>query len=205
MTRILGVAGAIWLMPLLCAQPPKISARDLYYEAEGSAAVPATHHLGLRYNLVKVDPATKKTETVDPEANFKQGDCFAIEFTPNQNGQLYVLNRGSSGEWQALMPSRDMPNEAATVQANTTVRIPREYCFQLDGTRGVETLTVAIAASDAHLDQKDMIVQVRQWQTQQMTGRDLVLGKTADNTVYAVEAPGKKDGHVALEIRIRHE
>lgn len=177
----------------LCAQKSGLSARDLFYEATDA---PAAHRLGLRYSLLKIDPATRKEQTVDPDQNFKEGDCFAVEFTPNLSGHLYVLNLGSSGEWRPLLPSPDMPDEAGAVQANTTVRVPREFCFQLDGKRGVETLTVAIAAGG----QKESIAEIRQ-----MVGRDLVFEKTADHAVYAVEAAGNKSGQVALEIRIRHE
>jgi hypothetical protein len=184
---------ALLLATGLCAQKSGLSARDLFYEA---ADVPAAHHLGLRYNLLKIDPATRKAQTVDPDQNFKEGDCFAVEFTPNLSGQLYVLNLGSGGEWRSLLPSPDIPDEAGSVQANTTVRIPREFCFQLDGKRGVETLTVAIVVGGP----KESIAEIRQ-----MVGRDLVFEKTAEHAVYAVEAAGNKSGHVALEIRIRHE
>jgi hypothetical protein len=223
------VVAAIWLTPLLlsglCAQTRKISARDLYYEDlpesasaakthSGGSVVPAVAHLGLRYNLVKIDPATRAEQAVDPDANFKEGDCFAIEFTPNQDGRLYVFNLASSGKPQFLMPSPDMPSEASAVLANTTVRIPRDFCFQLDAKRGVETLTVATVGAQEIIDSADQqqtIAQVRKWQG--MAGRDLVLEKVAEPeagrdrpyTVYAAETAGEKSGHVVLEIKIRHE
>jgi hypothetical protein len=223
------VVAAIWLTPLLlsglCAQTRRISARDLYYEDlpesagaakthSGGSVVPVVAHLGLRYNLVKIDPATRAEQAVDPDANFKEGDCFAIEFTPNRDGRLYVFNLGSSGKPQFLMPSPDMPSEASAVLANTTVRIPRDFCFQLDAKRGVETLTVATVGAQEGIDSADQqqtIARVREWQG--MAGRDLVLEKVAEPepgrdrpyTVYAVETAGEKRGHVVLEIKIRHE
>ncbi len=186
---------ALLLANGLCAQKSGLSARDLFYEATATPTA-AAHRLGLRYDLLKMDPTTRKAQAVDPDQNFKEGDCFAVEFTPNRSGQLYVFNLGSSGESRALMPSPAMPNETGAVQANVTVRIPREFCFQLDGKRGVETLTVAIAEAG----EKESIAQVRGW-----VGRDLIFEKTAEHAVYAVEAAGNKSGHVALEIRIRHE
>ncbi len=176
--------------------------------------VPAVAHLGLRYNLVKIDPSTRAEQAVDPDANFKEGDCFAIEFTPNQDGRLYVFNLGSSGKPQFLMPSPEMPSEASAVLANTTVRIPRDFCFQLDGKRGVETLTVATVGAQEVIDsgnQQQTIAQVREWQG--MAGRDILLEKVADSepgrdrpyTVYAVDNAGKKNGHVVIELKIRHE
>jgi hypothetical protein len=223
----------------LCAQTPGITPRDLYYEdlpQSPGAVVPAASHLGLRYNLVKIDLATKSEQAVDPDGNYKEGDCFAIEFTPNQDGRIYILNIGSSGESQFLMPSPEMPSEANAVHANTTVRIPRDFCFRLDGKRGVETLTVAVAGDQESIDaliqkqlatqiaiagdressdagQKQAIAQVREWQSKQIAGRDIVVQKVPESetgqerpyTVYAVETAGAKGGHVVLEIKIRHE
>ena len=191
----------IWLTFVLAgglyAQKPAISARDLYFEA-GEAAAP---HLGLRYNLLRVDPATRASQGVDPDQNFKEGDCFAVEFASNQNGRLYVFNLGSSGEWQVLMPSPEMPGETGAVQANKTVKLPREFCFRVDAKRGVERLMVAIESAAS---EKPTAAQVQEWQARQVTGRDVVVEKKAES-VYAVEAPGATDGHVVLEIKIRHE
>jgi Domain of unknown function (DUF4384) len=234
------VVAAIWLTPLLVsglwAQKPGITARDLYYEdaaqhyqgagapaagaasknngASAAPAIAAVPHLGLRYNLVKIDPGTRAEQAVDPDANFKAGDCFAIEFTPNQDGRLYVFNLGSSGKPQFLMPSPDMPNEASAVLANATIRIPRDFCFQLDGKRGVETLTVVTAGPQEVIDQANQqqtIAQVREWQG--MAGRDILIEKVAEPepgrdrpyTVYAVDNTGKKSGHVVIELKIHHE
>jgi hypothetical protein len=193
---------SIWLASVLgvglCAQKPGISARDLYYEAGEAAAAP---HLGLRYNLLKVDPAMRASQAVGPDQNFKEGDCFAVEFTSNQNGRLYVFNLGSSGEWQVLMPSPEMPGETGAVQANQTVKLPREFCFRVDAKRGVERLMVAV---DGAPGEKPTVAQVREWQARQITGRDVIVEKQAES-VYAVEAAGAVDGHVVLEIKIRHE
>jgi Domain of unknown function (DUF4384) len=211
--KLVKIIPAIFLAPLLanglCAQTSGLSARDLYYEVDGAS------HLGIRYNLIKVDPATRKAQAVDPDQNFKEGDCFAVEFTPNQGGQIYVVNLGSSGAWQFLMPSPEMPSEASAVQANTPVRIPREFCFRLDSRRGVETLIIAVEENQNGLQAatRRTIEQVREWQREQIVGRDITMQKIADpepgqeapNTVYAVQIGGNKSGHVALEIKIRHE
>jgi hypothetical protein len=192
----------IWLAFVLagglCAQKPGISARDLYYEAGEAAAAP---HLGLRYNLLKVDPATRASQAVDPDQNFKEGDCFAVEFTSNRNGSLYVFNLASSGGWQVLMPSSEMPGETGAVQAGKTVKLPREFCFRVDAKRGVETLMVAV---DGAPSEKPTAAQVQEWQARQIAGRDVIVEKNAES-VYAVEAASAPDGHVVLEIKIRHE
>jgi hypothetical protein len=196
------VIHTIWLASVLaaglCAQKPGISARDLYYEAGEAAAAP---HLGLRYNLLKVDPVTRASQAVDPDQNFKEGDCFAVEFTSNHKGRLYVFNLGSSGNWQVLMPSPEMPAETGAVEANKTVKLPREFCFRVDAKRGVETLMVAVESAPS---EKPTAAQVLEWQTRQITGRDVIVEKKAES-VYSVDTAGTADGHVVLEIKIRHE
>jgi len=212
MYKFVRIIPAIFLALLLAnglgAQTSGLSARYLYYETDGAS------HLGIRYNLIKVDPATRRAQAVDPDQNFKEGDCFAVEFTPNQDGDIYVVNLGSSGVWQFLMPSPDVPGEASAVHANTTVRIPQEFCFRLDSRRGVETLIIAIEGHQDGLQAatRRTIEQVREWQREQIVGRDIIMqkiakpepGQEAPDTVYAVEI-GRTSGHVALEIKIRHE
>jgi|SRR5208283_1180613 len=128
------------------AQERILSPRDLYLEkAAGDAAVVAEpHHLGLRYTELLVDPSTKRVREVDPETVFHDGDCLAVEFTPNRNGTVYVLNHGSSGDWQLLIPNPQMPDASAAAKAGVTLRVPTDYCFRLEGKPGIETLVLAI-------------------------------------------------------------
>lgn len=128
------------------AQERILSPRDLYLEkASGDAAVaPEPHHLGLRYTELLVDPSTKRVREVDPATVFHDGDCLAVEFTPNRNGTVYVLNHGSSGDWQLLIPNPQMPDASAAAKAGVTLRVPTDYCFRLEGKPGIETLVLAI-------------------------------------------------------------
>jgi hypothetical protein len=78
--------------------------------AAPAADVPPAMHLGLRYNVLKVDPESRVSREVDPDMNFKAGDCLAIRFTPNRGGYMYVFNEGSSGAWQTMLPSASLPD-----------------------------------------------------------------------------------------------
>jgi len=222
------------------AQTRQVRARDLYFEPDapavaGGAAAgkqPAVssvdrpvRHLGLRYNLILVDPATRKSRAVDPDSNFSRGNCFAVEFSPNRDGHLYISNRGSSGEWQLLLPSAAMPEEASLVRAGKTVRVPEEYCFMLNDPPGVETLVVAVTERKEDIDElrkairggggPDMLAvrnEVQQWQ-QQMGGRDLIMQKMDEpesageqpHSVYVVQTAAGESTRLVIEIRIRHE
>src|SRR5258708_10605564 len=121
------------------AKTSGLKPRDLYNEGERAPRLPASEnagansavsrvsrHLGLRYNMLLIDPPTKQARAVDPDGKFKAGDCFAIELSPNRDGYLYISNLGSSGEWQPLLPSLLMPNEASSVKAGAKVRNPQE-------------------------------------------------------------------------------
>jgi hypothetical protein len=137
---------AAFTVRMLFAQNSPVKPRDLYLEkiSEDSAAVPARHHLGLRYTELLVDPSTKRVREVDPDTVFHEGDCLAVEFTPNRNGAIYVLNHGSSGDWQLLIPNALMPDASGAAKAGVTLRVPTDYCFRLDGKPGTETLVLAI-------------------------------------------------------------
>ena len=81
--------------------------RDLYLEKlpVGSPPISGGHHLGVSYTVILVDPARARARRVDPDRAFHEGDCVAVEFTPNSDGALYIFNQGSSGDLQLLMPS----------------------------------------------------------------------------------------------------
>ncbi len=110
-----------------------------------ASAEPAALHLGLRYNLALVDPVSGKSESVDTERVFKNGDCLAIEFDSNRSGYLYVLAKQSSGNWQPLFPSAEMSSEANIIDPGQKVRAPHGYCFGVSDPPGTETLFIVLS------------------------------------------------------------
>ena len=46
-----------------------------------------------------------RSEPVDPDRDFKKGECVRMEVESNQSGYLYVLSKQSSGGWLPLFPS----------------------------------------------------------------------------------------------------
>jgi Domain of unknown function (DUF4384) len=145
-------------------------ARELYYSAmvqkdppppvrrappraSGGTTVPITPvsmaavHLGLRYNLVLVDPNSGRWQPAAPDRVFRTGECFALDIEANRTGFLYVLAKQSSGSWHPLLPSKDpdMATESNTIAAGTKVRIPLTHCFEIQDPPGVETLFVVLS------------------------------------------------------------
>ncbi len=104
-------------------------------------------HLGLRYNLVLVDPNSGKTESAAPDRLFHEGECFAIDFSSNRSGFLYVLDKQSDGTWKPLVPSGgpEMAKENNQIVSGQTVRVPSQHCFTIRNPPGVETLFVVLS------------------------------------------------------------
>ncbi len=194
-------------------------------KAKGSGAavdqgsvIPATlADFALRYNVLKVDRISKASSEVDPDGNFATGDCFAVRFTPNRTGRLFVFNRGSSGFWQALLPSAELPEEPV-VQAGASVTIPNGYCFAIEEPRGEENLMVVVSAPAGPDPKAAEPVRVAGQMAEQMdrggllASRDLRLEKIGQpaaageppNSVYVNNPHFDKDRSMVIPIRIRH-
>ena len=115
----------------------------------GVPVVNAAAHLGLRYVVLQVtDREAKKRKPVDPDTSFRPGDCVAIALEPNRNGYLYVFNRGTTGAWQPLLPSPDMPNERNRILNGKPLLVPSEHCFEFDGNAGTERLLIVITEKE---------------------------------------------------------
>ena len=220
----------------LCAQDPGVRPRDLFLEKiADSPGKPAAHHLGLRYSVLLVEPETRAVRAADPDGIFHEGDCLAIEFTPNHSGNLYAFNHGSRGAWQLLMPSPQMSGETALVKAGEVKRVPAEHCFRLDDKPGAETLVLAITEKPDDIRQLRALLAkpavpppavttagaapaaesagdlMDSWQ--RLATRDLRLEKIAQpgspgerpQSVYAVNSSAAESGRLVVEIKIRHE
>ncbi len=112
--------------------------------AVAAAAVP---HLGFRYTVALVNPDSGKAEAVDPDRDFRKGECVRIEVESNQSGYLYVLSKQSSGGWLPLFPSSEMRDESNVADPGQKVRAPRDYCFEIGDPPGTETLFVVLSRS----------------------------------------------------------
>ena len=129
--------------------------------ASSVVATPVAQHLGLRYNLVLVDRKTRKSVSVDRDRLFHSDECIQLEFAPNHSGYLYVFLQSSSGKWQPLFPSSAMADEGNGLRAKETVRIPANYCFQVDPPAGTEHLFVVLSRSEENIDALDKAVRGR--------------------------------------------
>lgn len=124
------------------AEPGRVAATP--GAAMEAASVP---HLGFRYTVALVNQNSGKAESVDPDRDFRKGECVRIELESNQSGYLYVLSKQSSGTWLPLFPSPEMPGESNVIDPGQKVRAPKDYCFEISDPPGTETLFVALSRS----------------------------------------------------------
>jgi hypothetical protein len=119
--------------------------------SSGVPIIPVVQHLGLRYNVMLVNSQTGAAEPADPDRTFRRGECFALEFEANRSGYLYVLSQGSSGRWQSLFPSDEMPDESNIVRSRSSVRVPVNHCFQIEDPPGTERVFVVLSRNPEDL------------------------------------------------------
>ena len=129
------------LPPLKRASQRKVKAPA----ASSSPAGAAVPHLGLRYTLLLVDRASGKVRAVDPDHNFRVGDCVAMRLDSNRSGYLYVLAMQSSGAWFPLLPSPQMTSESNVINPGEPLQIPKDFCFAIQNPPGEEKLFVMLS------------------------------------------------------------
>ena len=78
--------------------------------------------LGLRYTLLK-KTGDGQVET-DADAVFHAGDHIRLAVETNDDGYLYVVNRGSSGTWKVLFPSAEIKGGDNRIAAAHAIRNP---------------------------------------------------------------------------------
>lgn len=121
---------------------------------------PATR-LGIRYSLLDVDPKGRRASAeVDPDSVWRTGQCAAVRLEANRGGYLYVLARGSSGEWQPLLPSPDAADEPLQIAPYSPTPIPREHCFEILPPAGKERLFIVV--SERRQDMAELENAIRQ-------------------------------------------
>jgi hypothetical protein len=91
-------------------------------EVASASAVP----LGLRYSVLKAAPDGRYQE-VDADSIFRAGDRIRFSVTANDSGHLYIVQRGSTGNWRVMFPSAEIED------GNNRVISRREYIFPPGG------------------------------------------------------------------------
>ncbi len=214
--------------------PPPESSPQVTTPDGGAVVTASAVHFGVRYNVMQVtDRAAKMRKPVDPDTAFHTGDCVAIDLTANRDGFLYVFNQGTTGAWQVLLPSADMPDQTNAIRRGRTQVVPGSYCFEFDGNPGSEKLLVVLTerdedarslgeairsgqSPDAPAEAPRLLAlnrQIEMLRDGQLIGRDIKIAKMGtdvsegepEHSVYAVKASSGPSERLVLEIDLRHE
>jgi hypothetical protein len=99
--------------------------------------------LGLRYTILKKSGDAQAEASTD--AVFHAGDRIRLAVEANDDGYLYVVNRGSSGTWKLLFPSPEIKNGDNRIQRRVRYEVPAGYTFTFDEQAGEEKLFIVLA------------------------------------------------------------
>jgi hypothetical protein len=116
---------------------PRVQTLPASYSTEN--AIP----LGLRYSILKREGS--ESIEVDPDTVFHSGDRIRLRVDVNAAGYLYIINRGSSGNWNPLFPSPKIANGDNRVRKGTQYEIPPGYVFTFDEQAGTEKLFIVFS------------------------------------------------------------
>lgn len=199
---------------LLTAQPKaNLTARELFYLPVSNSApkskAPAApaRPLGLKYTVYQYDGsrfvAQPSTRT------YKSGDRVRVQIEANEAGNLYVVQKGTSGKWS---PLRLGPNAENRIEAKKPLLIPRDPgVWTLEGAPGVEHIYVFIARKPQPDVQKALIAQSQSAMVtmiatrQKLQSRDLKYEEIPEEGVYVVDKTSKPDSNFLVEIQLRHQ
>jgi hypothetical protein len=98
--------------------------------------------LGLRYTILK--RTGEGQSEVNSDTVFHAGDRIRLAVEANDDGYLYVVNRGSSGTWKLLFPSAEIKDGDNRIQRRVRYEVPSGYTFTFDEQGGEEKLFVVL-------------------------------------------------------------
>jgi len=100
--------------------------------------------LGLRYSiLLSRDNGAYKE--VDTDSTFRSGDRLKIDVESNDGAYLYVVSRGSSGNWSVIFPTREVDNGNNFIAPYRPYTVPNSGRFYFDDQAGEEKLFIVLS------------------------------------------------------------
>jgi hypothetical protein len=100
--------------------------------------------LGIRYSLLRI--ANGSSEQVSPDSTFHSGDWVKVKVEGNRDGFLYVVSRGSGGNWNVLFPSA-IEGGDNRLKARREYQVPSgQNAFHFDDQVGEEKLFIVYSA-----------------------------------------------------------
>jgi hypothetical protein len=182
----------------------------------------AASPLGVRYSILMQNARSAPNEFFEttPDTAFHAGDRLRLSVTANQRGYLYVIEKGSSGEWRPLFPDPQINGGNNAVEPGKTCVIPggRGEAFEIDAHPGKEKIFILLTRTP-ETDLDATILSLRKGELRaendvdrihkQLQSRDLVFTKVDDDddkAVYVINkstaAPGQR---VVSDVVLNHQ
>ena len=172
-------------------------------------------YMGISYWIELVN-GTGQTSRVTTANTFRSGDRIKLHIETNQNGYLYVMNIGSTGQSHFLFPNSGVANNYVT--AWTPYQIPYNTYMRFDANPGEELLLVMLSPNPIRNmpSTPSINAPLNSQQTQQYTqlaqakgAKDIVLEDepTGINPAGYAVAPisSLQSGMITLKIKLRHK
>lgn len=148
MKRLFVVALVLCISLFAMDASAKRTTRDLVFEDETPAAAAPSAENAEQTLAVKTTillTRAGQVSTVAPSTEFKTGDSVKFVFTPNIDGYVYWLAKGSSGNHTLLFPTPKSGMDNA-VKRNEEYTIPVKGSFKFDDKVGKEELLCILSA-----------------------------------------------------------
>jgi Domain of unknown function (DUF4384) len=145
-------------------------------------------NLGLSYWIELVEAPGKRGAQVTDERRFRSGERIRLHFRSNSDGQIVLVQIGSSGTSSILFPDsvKGLPDNR--IRANKDQVLPsQEHWFRFDHNPGTERLLVLFAKNQADLERTFPIQPVM------TTAETLALLRAVD------QSHGSKDIYIETE------
>lgn len=99
--------------------------------------------LGLRYSILKEDGGG--TVEVDADTAFRSGDRIRLTVRTNDRAHLYIVQRGSSGNWGVLFPSQEINGGNNVIEKDRAYEVPAGHWWAFDEQPGKERLFIVLS------------------------------------------------------------
>ena len=99
---------------------------------------------GLKYRIIEKRVSGEEVDA-DPARTFHSGERVRFAFESNMDGYLYVVQRGSTGQWTVLFPDPDANGGRNAIRRSEAYFVPNNGWFAFDETPGTEEVFVVLS------------------------------------------------------------
>ena len=108
------------------------------------ASSTGSDRLGIRYTVLRREASGKYSEVL-PGSTFYSGDRIKISLMTNHDGYLYLIQRGSSGNWSSIFPIQSAPQGSNYVESGKSYQVPFDTAFEFNQLPGEEQLYIVLS------------------------------------------------------------